>query len=119
MSGKSPAKPGPVSFTQKEIDALTAGRRPTTVTRELKAVRIPAARPARRAAKSDKPVPPPLKRSELAALRSGRPSPAIGKRLFAVSESGEPTKGREEGAGAAKPYPSQRPPAGPGKRKAS
>ena len=48
MSGRSPsAKPGPVFFTQQEIDALSAGRRPKTVTRQLKTVRTPAARPAR------------------------------------------------------------------------
>ena len=72
MSGRSSsAKPGPVFFTQQEIDALSAGRRPKTVTRQLKTVRTPAARPARRVAESDKPAPPSLKRSELDGSSEG------------------------------------------------
>lgn len=116
MSGRSSsAKPGPVFFTQQEIDALSAGRRPKTVTRQLKTVRTPAVRPARPATESDKPAPPLLKRSELNALRRGRPSPAVRKRLFAASEPDGPAA-RAADADADKPYPSQQPPVGPRKR---
>jgi hypothetical protein len=112
MSGRTPAKPGPVVFTQEEVDALAGGRRPASVTRRLKAVRTLRAQKTRRATTSDTPAPPPLKRSELAALRSARPAPAVRKRLFSASESTEPAPPRVADGGAAKPYPSQQIPTG-------
>jgi hypothetical protein len=112
MSGKPLRKPGPVSFTQEDIDALARGRRPSTVTRRLKAVRSPAAPAGRRAGKTDNPTPPRLTRGELASLRAGRPSPAVRTRLFKASDAASATADVDD----AKPYPSQQPPSGPRKR---
>jgi hypothetical protein len=112
MSGKPFRKPGPVPFTQEDIDALAGGNRPSTVTRRLKEVRSPAAPRGRRARRTDNPGPPLLKRGELASLRAGRPSPAVRKRLFKASEAASATADVED----AKPYPSQQPPSQPRKR---
>ena len=90
MSGKpAAAKPGPAAFTQEDIDALAAGRRPAK-NRDPPAegIRPPAPPRGRRAApEADHPAPPLLKRGELAALRAGRPSPAVRKRLFKASDA--------------------------------
>jgi len=110
MSGSTRGKPGPVAFTQQEIDSLASGRRPATVTRKLGTVGKRAGGAAPRAAKSAKPVPPPINRSELAALRAGRPSPAIRKRLFEGPEPTESAK-RQIAVGAVKPHPTEQPPA--------
>ena len=109
MSGDQQRKPGPASFTQLEIDALADGRRPSAITRRLRAVRPAGARRIGRADTS-KPTPPPLKRAELLALRKGKPTPPVRKRLFVESRS-------DEGAPAdtGKPQPSLQPPARRGK----
>ena len=112
MSGKPSGKPGPAAFTQEDIDALAAGRRPATVTRRLKAIRPPAPPRGRRGARADHPAPPLLKRGELASLRAGRPSPAVRKRLFKASDAEGQTSGNSD----AKPYPSQPPPSRSRKR---
>jgi hypothetical protein len=104
MSGDD--KPGPASFTQREIDALVDGRRPAAITRRLKAVRTPALR-RRGRGDASKPSPPALKRAELLALRKGRPSQPVRKRLFVESAAGDASPATETG----KPAPSQQPPA--------
>jgi len=105
MSGDQQRKPGPAAFTQPEIDALANGRRPSAITRRLKAVRPPAARRIGRADTS-KPSPPRVKRAELVALRKGKPTPPVRKRLFVESQSDEVAP-----ADTGKPQPSLRPPA--------
>ena len=105
MSGDQPRKPGPASFTQPEIDALADGRRPSAITRRLKAVRPKGARRIGRADTS-KPSPPQLKRAELLALRKGKPAPPVRKRLFVESPSDDVAP-----ADTGKPQPSLQPPA--------
>ena len=90
MSGEQRRKPGPASFSQAEIDALAAGRRPTAISRRLKATRPIAARRTGRADPST-PSPPRLKRAELLALRKGKPSPLVRKRIFVESPPDEGT----------------------------
>jgi hypothetical protein len=107
MSGERPPKPGPATFTQDEIDALAAGRRPAAITRRLTALETPAARPVRRGG-SSKPEPPGLTRAELTALRDGRPSPAVKTRLFSGEELEAAVTILAPGD---KPYPSEQPPA--------
>jgi hypothetical protein len=84
MSGKPSGKQVPIDFSQSDIDQLAAGRRPAAVSRRLKAARVPGRRIA---AGGDKRAPAPVKRGDLAALRAGRPSPAIRKRLFRESSA--------------------------------
>lgn len=112
MSGRSFRKPGPVTFTQQDIDALAGGRRPSTVTRRLKAVRSPAVPAGGSASKPEKPTPPRLRRDELAALRAGRPSLGVRARLVKAPVAAIATGDVED----AKPYPSQQPPSSPRKR---
>ena len=108
MSGDQ-RKPGPASFTQTEIDALADGRRPSAITRRLKAVRPTAARRIGRADTS-KPSPPRLKRAELLGLRKGKAIPPVRKRLFVESLSDEAPPAETD-----KPQPSLQPPARRGK----
>ncbi len=108
MSGEPRGKRAPIDFSQSDIDQLTAGRRPATVTRRLKAATAPLPRTA---AGGEKRAPAAVRRGDLASLRAGRPSPAIRKRLFGDSSAGagaavSGAAVSEEG----KAYPTQAPP---------
>ena len=117
MSGKRAPAPGPVDLTQQDVDALAGGRRPAHVTRQIRATRVPPAARARRSARTGNPAPPSLKRNELLALRKGRPSAAVQKRLFVQNEPEDYAERRTPAGRAEKSYPSQEPPAGPRKQR--
>jgi hypothetical protein len=108
MSGEPRGKRAPIDFSQSDIDQLTAGRRPPTVTRRLKAATAP---PTRTAGGGDKRAPAAVKRGDLASLRAGRPSPTIRKRLFADSSAqADAAVSGPAVSGEGKAYPRQTPP---------
>ncbi len=111
MSGERRSKQAPIDFSQADVDALAAGRRPATVTRRLKAAPAPAA--SRRPASDGKQAPGPVKRADVATLRAGRAPAAARKRLFRDSpppaDAAPPDQTAGEGGKASPAQPPPRP----------
>jgi hypothetical protein len=102
-------KAAPIALTDQEVAAMSGtGRLAAGVRRRL------AAQKVRRLTKETPPrkqAPPPLTRRELEALRAGRPTATLSKKVFGAL--------KERGEGKAKAYPSKQAPAQPPPRYAT